>query len=63
VAVPSKCFPPSVYVFGAVIRGKSWNSGEIWNKNEEIQDRLEGIVSDPSKIDDIGNDLKRIFMI
>jgi hypothetical protein len=63
VAVPSKCFPPAVYVFGAFIRGKSWKSGEIWNKYEEIRDRLEGIDCDPSKHDDIRNDLKRIFMI
>ena len=31
---------------------------EIWNKCEEIQDRLESIDSDPSKDDDFRNDLK-----
>jgi hypothetical protein len=37
--------------------------GEIWNKYEAIQDRLEGINSDPSKHDDFRNDVEMSFMI
>jgi len=34
---------------------------EIWNKYEEIQDRLESIDSDPSKHDDFRNDFETKF--
>jgi hypothetical protein len=35
--------------------------GAIWNKYEGIQDRLEGIDSDPSKHDDFRNDFEKKF--
>jgi hypothetical protein len=34
---------------------------EIWNKHEEIQDRLEGIDCDFSKHDDFRNDFETKF--
>jgi hypothetical protein len=36
---------------------------EIWNKYEEIQDRLESMDRDFSKHDDFRSDLKRSFTI
>jgi predicted nuclease with TOPRIM domain len=45
------------------IKHRKGRLGEIWNKYEEIQDRLEGIDSDPSKHDDFRNDVEMKFYV